>query len=116
MRGGTIALFAAGSPFPIRVRCGATAGCGAGLGAGAGGAILKAATKTGGNGTADVTPTAAMDAVSRPATAQRRVVPIFDSVRRRMRESRMEMSRVSSCVGCAIDTAANDKERDERRP
>src|SRR5262245_18538668 len=82
----------------------------------AGGVNFAAETKTGGNGAAAVMPTAATVIVSSPANVHSRMVPVFDNVVRRTPESRIEINRLSSCDGCAIDTDANDKARRLRRP
>src|SRR5438093_1543620 len=105
-RGGTTALFGMVPTSPMRVLCGAAVGAGAADA----GASFVATTETGGSGTAAVTRMAAIDTVTRPVKAQSAAVVNVDSVRRRARESRIARSRVSSCDGWAIDTAAKDAE------
>src|SRR5262245_60404452 len=100
----------------MRVRWGVARGFAGALGVVEGGSIFTAETKTGGNGTAAVTPTAAIKTVHRPANMQSATMACFDSVHRLTPVSRIEMTRFSSCDGCAIDTEAKPILRSERSP
>src|SRR5438132_1188234 len=110
--GGVTVGFGTVPASPMRVFCGRA---GAGLDAGAGGTNFVAAIRTGGNGTAAVTPISAMEIVNSPMNTQSNVMAAFDIVRRRVWQSRIATRRVSSWDGCAMDTAANDKDWRTRR-